>query len=195
MGVGEVKMFVRFLSNFVLLGSLISGNSVEALANGLGENIPWQFRAPNDAAAMAVVRDHIERRKGGTYRPPVTYQFNTITNTTSIERQFNCNNTASALGNSGTTSSVASSPGTTGATSSATGNLASTNSTQQGPTATGQSSSTPQDNSGAVSSTMNGSTHVSIPNAYAYQALNSAQTNSGAQTASVSGSTACGVLN
>lgn len=190
-----MSMSLRTVRYCLLAGGLFLGLPVPTLANGLGENVPWQFRTPNDAAAMAVVRDHIERRKGGTYRPPLTYQFNTITNTTSIERQFNCNNTASALGNSGTTSAVAASPGTAGATSSATGNLANTASSQQGPTATGQSSSTPQDNSGAVGSTMNGSTQVSIPNAYTHQALNSDQANSGAQTASVSGSTACGVLN
>lgn len=148
-----------------------------AHANNYGESYGWQFRTSADRANQAIVLDLMERRRAGYYQAP-NY-------TTTIERQYNCGITATALGNEGSQSAVANSPSVSGPTSLATGNEASTVLNGRG----GGSSST-QSNTGVVSAGVNGSASTWV-NGSPTQALNSTQSNSGQQAASVAGSSAC----
>lgn len=153
------------------------------LANGAGENAPWQFQTSGDKVNQAVIQDMIQKRNMGYYTAPVY--------TTNIARQINCNQTASAVGNESSQGAAALSPSNSGATSGATGNA----NTNSGGGAGGTSSSD-QGNSGSVGSSVNGNTTTEVRGS-ADQALNNQQGNSGTQSASLAGSTGCtfGVLN
>lgn len=167
--------------------ALCLGLSCPALANNVGENHSWRFQTTADKVNQAAVQDMIRKRKGGYYSAPVY--------TTNIDRQYNCNVTASAQGNQGTNATTANSPTTDGAKSDATGNANSSNVT--GGFGADGGADSDQNNSGAVGSSVWGGTSTNV-NGWATQALNSKQTNSGDQSANVSGSTGCkfaGVLN
>lgn len=165
----------RCLTATLILSAVLAA---PAHANNYGESYGWQFKTSADRANQAIVLDLMERRRGGYYQAP-TY-------TTTIERQYNCGVTATALGNEGSQSAVANSPSVSGPTALATGNDASTVLNGRG----GGGSSNTQSNAGTVSAGVTGSASASVsgsPN----QALNSTQSNSSPQTASVSGSNAC----
>lgn len=154
-----------------------------AIANNLGENRAWQFQITADKVNAAIIQDMILKRKSGYYAAPI-YE-------THIDRQYNCNVTATAQGNQGTNSTVANSPTTSGNNASAIGN---TNDTD----IDGEQSNADSDqtNSGDVGAWVRGATR-SYVSGRAHQVLNSTQTNSGDQHASVEGATACnfGALN
>jgi hypothetical protein len=154
-----------------------------ALANGVGENAAWQFQTSADKVNQAAVQDMIQKRNMGYYTAPVY--------TTNIDRQINCNQSASATGNDSNQGAAALSPSNSGATSDSTGNA---NTNTGG--VDGSTSSSDQGNSGSVGSSVNGNTTTHVSGS-ADQALNNKQNNSGNQTASVAGSTGCtfGVLN
>lgn len=59
-------------------------------ANGFGEERPYQFRTPDERIVDATIADLIERRRAGAF-----------TQTVNIERQINCNQSSSAVGNTG----------------------------------------------------------------------------------------------
>lgn len=165
------------------------GFSTPILANGYGETLPWQFRTSADKANLAAVQALIEQKKAGMFRSPV---YNT-TNTTHIDRQINCNVSATAYGNWASNGQTANSPSTTGASSVATGNSSSSD-VSQGQGAGAINTSDNQTNSGTISAGVQGGTSVSNGGP-SDQALNNSQTNSGTQSADVSNSTACnGVL-
>lgn len=153
-------------------------------ANNVGENVAWQFRTSADKVNQAAIQDMIQKRRSGYYAAPIY--------TTNIERQYNCNVSATAQGNQGTNSTIANSPTTSGSTANATGN---DNHTHVDGSGTG-TAATDQDNSGSVRSSIDGGTSTSVRGS-ADQALNSEQTNSGDQYASVEGASACqfGLLN
>lgn len=161
---------------------LLAATSAEA--NNLGENGAWQFRSASDLANMTAALEVIEKKKGGGYSAPIF--------TTNIARQFNCGNSATALGNSSGQSATANSPSVSGASSNAGGNA----SEAALGDSRGARSSTSQENSGAVTSGATGNTDTSV-SGNASLALNSNQSNGGAQSAGVTGSTACtfGTLN
>lgn len=181
----RVRIHLRLASLAAFALAMPGLAAMPARADNYGESLAWQFATPNDIAAQAALRDLIERRRGSVYAAPVY--------TTNIDRQYNCSVAATATGNSGMQNAVANSPSVTGATSTATGN-------SNGSSVTGDSPdsriSSGQLNSGAVSSTLVGSTTTAVSGS-PWQALNSSQTNSGDQSASVRGSNACafGVLN
>ncbi|WP_293634933.1 hypothetical protein [Polaromonas sp.] len=168
--------------NRLLVALLAMVAAPAALANGVGENISWQFQTSADKVNQAVVQDMIQKRKSGYYNAP-SY-------TTNIDRQINCNQSSNATGNNSSQGAAALSPSNSGATSDATGN-ANANTDSAGGTA-----SNSQGNSGSVGSSIKGSTTTDV-NGSSSQALNNHQNNSGTQTASLAGSTGCtfGVLN
>lgn len=197
---------VRFVSLLAMIATLGAGN---ACANGFGENGAWQFQTQQDRVHKGAVLDMIERKKAGFYdsmKPVYNY-------TTNIQRQYNCNMTASSSGNTGTNSTMASpssptvnSSGTTAANTSAnsatnssgqngTGSTSSTGTTGSG--LQNSQSNTGQLQSGVTDSTTSSATgDVSAGGGSSEQALNSQQTNSGTLTASITGSSACnGPLN
>jgi hypothetical protein len=158
--------------------------ATQASANNYGESLAWQFQTTADKVNLAIIQDMIQKKKHGFYAAPIY--------TTNIDRQFNCNVTASAIGNNGTNSTIANSPTTHGNTATATGNSDTTDIHSGTPSSvTGN-----QTNSGNVQSNVTGATTSDVEG-HAWQALNSTQTNSGNQTANVSGSTGCsfGTLN
>jgi hypothetical protein len=161
--------------------ALLSG---PVFANNAGENIAWQFQTTSDKVNQAAIQDMIQKRKSGYYAAPIY--------TTNIERQYNCNVSATAQGNQGTNSTIANSPTTTGSSANATGN---DNHTHVDGPGSGTAASD-QNNSGSVGSSVNGGTVTRVRGS-ADQALNSEQTNSGDQHASVDGASACqfGLLN
>lgn len=169
-----------------ILATLIVVPANAGLANNYGESLAWQFQTTTDKVSLAIIQDMIQKKKHGFYAAPIY--------TTNIDRQFNCNVTASAIGNNGTNSTIANSPSTNGNTATATGNSDTTD--ILGWTPSGTSVTGNQTNSGTVQSEVNGSTSTAV-RGRAWQALNSTQTNSGNQTANVSGSTGCsfGTLN
>lgn len=155
-----------------------------ASANNVGENVAWQFQTTADKVNQAAIQDMIQKRKRGYYAAPIY--------TTNIERQYNCNVSATAQGNQGTNSTIANSPTTTGSTATATGNDNHTHVDGEG----AGGAANDQDNDGRIGSSVNGATYTRVHGS-ADQALNSEQTNSGDQHASVEGASACqfGVLN
>lgn len=179
---GVANPLSRRCCNCLLAGLFTLVAAPIALANGVGENLSWQFQTSADKVNQAVVQDMIQKRNMGYYTAPVY--------TTNIDRQINCNQSANATGNNGSQGAAALSPSNSGATSDATGNA---NANTGG---AGGSASNGQDNSGGVGSSVNGNTTTDV-NGSSSQALNSHQNNSGAQSASVAGSTGCtfGVLN
>lgn len=148
-----------------------------AQANNVGENAAWQFQTTSDRVNRAYLEEMRQRHRAG---PPI---YNTY-----IDRQFNCNVNASALGNQGTNTTLASSAAnpTVAGSGSANDSL-----TELGSEVAGKvKNDVTQDNTGAISTTVTG-TVTSSPSNQATQALNSDQANSGAQSASVSSSSGC----
>jgi hypothetical protein len=162
---------------------MLTAHVPTASANNVGENAAWQFQTSADKVNQAALQDMIQKRKSGYYAAP-TY-------TTNIGRQYNCNVTATAQGNSGSNSAIANSPSTSGASADSVGNENWTDSDGGGGNVgTGQS------NGGSVGSSVHGSTNTHVDGT-ATQALNSTQSNTGNQSAAVDGSSACafGALN
>lgn len=171
----------------VLLSLFLGGIAIQSIlaspsfANNYGESFGWQFKTSADRANQAFVLDLLEKRRGGAYRAP-NY-------TTTIQRQYNCGVSASAVGNEGSQGATANSPSVVGPNAIATGNDADTTLNGGGKSA-GDHAQSWQSNGGAVSSGVNGSASSSVSGSPT-QALNSTQTNSGAQHASVSGANGC----
>jgi hypothetical protein len=159
-----------------------------ARANGVGENYSWQFMSSTDKANRAFIEELRQRKKSGAYAPPV---YNTV-----IDRQFNCNVTATSKGNEGVSSTVAASPSTTGNNS-----QAKANESQNGFDLFGfpnqLDASGTQTNAGSVLASTSGGVQTKLAGNTSEQVINSSQTNTAAQTANVDGSTACsfGALN
>lgn len=168
----------------LILGAFaLVGVSSSAFANNVGENYAWQFPTSADKANQAFILDIIEKKKSGYYSPP-TY----ITN---IEKQYNCNVSATATGNEGTNTNLANSPTTSGNASDATGNNADNDiEGWKGDSDIWNG----QENDGHVHSSSRGNVRSNVEGS-PDQALNSEQTNTGNQTATVDGSTACHFAN
>jgi hypothetical protein len=160
----------------------------QAFANNFQESQSWQFNTQAEKVNQAAIQDLIRKKKSGFYAPPVYV--------TNIDRQFNCNVSASAFGNNGSNSTVSHSPNQSGANSNATGNASNTSAGGYGnlPSSGGVSSN--QSNSGDVDSNVRGDTDMTVRGDTS-QVLNSNQTNSGSQSSNVAGSNACtfGTLN
>lgn len=182
----------------VLLVSLVASAGGVA-ANGLGENRSWQFDTSSDKANKAFVIDVIERKKGGFFDGFDNNFITTNFNTTNIGSQVNCNNAANATGNiadNGQAGPSTVSNSNPNVVADSNGNLTDNQANSDG----ASSGSSPtfggsQDNTGAVSSSVSGSTIDSgvsgVSNGNTDQALNNTQDNSGNQTAGVDSSTAC----
>jgi hypothetical protein len=195
----------------VLGAAAAAWSSPAVLANGLGENPAWQFQTTQDKVNKGAVLDLILRKKGGYYDSFQTINYNT--SYTYIDKQFNCTLSSSASGNADQNSMTAhtSSPqvSTTGTTSSgSTANEALNGVTQNGVPGVVLASLNPslpyngslgnnQANSGALSSSVNGSATnattgpISAGGSNTDQVLNSTQSNSGSQSSTITGSTAC----
>jgi hypothetical protein len=168
----------------LVLGALsLVGIASSAAANNVGENYAWQFPTTADKLNQALILDIIEKKRSGYYAPP-TY----ITN---IDRQYNCNVSATATGNEGTNTNLANAPSTSGNASDATGN---DNESHIDGWKGDSDITTGQDNDGHVHSVARGNIHSHVEGS-PEQALNSEQTNTGNQTATVDGSTACNFAN
>lgn len=160
----------------------VLGGAAPLLANGVGENAAWQFETTQDKVNRAYLENLRQQKIGGyyNYAPPVY--------TTNIDKQFNCAVSASSIGNTASSSASGASQGLTGTTAGSTGNSSTTSQTtgltgspasnaandqlNQGKivsSANGnvsanadvdahQALNTDQDNSGAQTSTVNGST-------------------------------------
>lgn len=156
--------------------------AVPARANGGGENSSWQFMSSTDKTNRAFIEELRQRKKSGAYAPPV---YNTF-----IDRQFNCNVTATSKGNEGVSSTVASSPSTTGNS-----NQAKANESQNGFDLFGFPNQLDvngrQSNAGSVLASTSGGVQTKLAGNNSEQVINSSQTNTAAQTAKVDGSTAC----
>ncbi|RYG05618.1 MAG: hypothetical protein EON92_20740, partial [Burkholderiales bacterium] len=153
-----------------MLAALL-GAAAPALANGIGENGAWQFQTNADKVAKGAIVDLVERKRGNYYN---SFQnVNHITNTTFIDRQFNCGVTATSSGNSG-------SNGMTANTSSPTvNNTGSTSaSTSANSASNGLSGTLP---SGVINGT-------SVLGAAGAGQLSNTQSNAGSLSAGVSGS-------
>lgn len=177
------------------IAALFAGASLSmttiATANGVSENVSWQFETTADKANRAMVLDMSERRRGGYYDGFGTTVNNT--NTTNVGTQVNCNVGANAIGNQAQNSQVANSP--TVSNSSSTDSTSTGNAAQSGSGDGAGSTGTDQNNSGDVSAGVSGSDTTSSSGAISTgssdQALNNHQDNSGNQHASVDNSLAC----
>jgi hypothetical protein len=180
-----MRSSVAFVSS-VLLASLTIAQP--AVANNLHESDSWQFQTDGDRVNQAAIQDMIRKRKSGYYAAPVY--------TTNIDRQFNCNVSASAYGNSGANSTNSHSPNQAGANSNAQGNASDSYVAGGGNNPGSSSVDGNQSNSGKVGSHVHGDTDLDV-RGNSWQALNSDQTNSGSQSSSIGGSNACsfGTLN
>lgn len=85
-----------------------------AQANSLGENAAWQFNSSADKVNKAYLEEMRQKKLNGQYSAPVF--------TTNIDKQFNCNLTASATGNLGTNGMSNGGPSASGNLANATGN-------------------------------------------------------------------------
>lgn len=202
------------LRNVALAAAVIGGlafTASSAWANGYGESRSWQFDTTADKANKALLEDLILRKKGGYY-DAFKNTYNSY-NTTNIDHQVNCNVSATSAGNTGNngmdgsaSSPVVTNDGTNTAT--ANGNQSSNGFDADGPSGVvlapdgnpypvGSLDSN-QDNSGAQTAGVDGSSNAITSGAINSgggqnsQVLNSDQSNNGsAQTATVTGSTAC----
>lgn len=165
---------------FLMATAMICIASHPAVANGVGENIAWQFETTADKVNRAYLEDLRQKRRNGYYAAPV---YNTY-----IDRQYNCSVSATATGNQSSSNAVGNSPSTAGHSAIGTGNNSEVRSGLAG-RGSGLLDST-QTNSGNVAAHAHGSIHTSV-RGDTYQALNTEQQNSGDQTANVTGSTAC----
>lgn len=184
------------------LAVMLAVTSAPVFANGWMESRSWQFQTSADRANRAAIADLMERKKGGYYD-----SFNPTINNynyTNIERQVNCDQGVSSIGNHGSNSldAAVSSPqvDTHGQTTAdATGNQASNSGGMPGWPAgwgdgridNGQSNSGSVDAGVSDSSTSVSSGPVHASNGNSDQALNSSQDNQGSQHASLNDSTAC----
>ena len=196
----------------VIAASLMMGSiAAPAWANGLGENGSWQFETTQDRVNKGAVVDLIERKKGGYYDSFKTTNYNT--SYTYIDKQFNCEVSASSSGNAGTNSTSASTSSptvtNTGSTTAATTANTATNGVSQngfpGVLVAGAGPGYPynsslgnnQSNSGSLNSGVSGSSTnattgaISAGGGSTDQVLNSTQNNTGSQASTVTGSTAC----
>lgn len=171
-------MKFTFFINTCLCSAFIMTPLSQAQANNVSENMAWQFQTTADKVNLAFLEDMRQKKNSDYYSAP-------IYNTT-IDRQYNCNVSATAQGNQGTNSNSANSPATNGAVTRATGN---SNDTDVGGLGAADAASD-QSNNGQVDASTNGSTVTNV-RGRAQQALNSDQFNSGNQSASVEGATAC----
>jgi len=157
-----------------------------AMANGVGENVAWQFDTTAEKANKAYIEDMRMKRTSGFYSSP---QYNTY-----VDTQFNCNQNASSSGNGGSNSASANNPNSTAAPSSSSiGNQSSANAG----VANGRYGAvlnSGQDNLGPLFSEAWGSSGASANRNDTYQALNTLQDNSGVQAASINGSSGCTVI-
>lgn len=176
----------------------IMGTSVSAVANGFGENRPWQFADPNDRNARAATLDLIERKKGGFYDGFDTTYFN---------ENYNCTgNAPNALANQNTqvadaTTSSPDTGSTANTDASATGNQseyytgnypnAATGTPANNPTGQNNQANSGQVNSAANSSIDNTVGDIDASGGQSNQALNSDQANSGTITAAADGGIGC----
>lgn len=176
------------LTSSVCLALLSLTLPSQAFANNFQESQSWQFQSQADKVNQAAVQDLIRKKKSGFYAPPVYV--------TNIDRQFNCNVSASAFGNNGSNSTVSHSPNQSGANSNATGNASNTSAGGYGNLPSSGSASNNQGNSGDIDADVRGDTDMAVRGDTS-QVLNSNQTNSGSQSSNVAGSNACtfGTLN
>lgn len=153
-----------------------------ALANGVQENVAWQFQTTAELANRAYIEDMRLKRTTGFYSTP---QYNTY-----ITSQYNCSLAANASGNGGSNSASANSANAAGPSSNATGNSSGVTLEQPG-----QSFDTilnnGQANDGFVFSDAYGEVLSGANGNMSYQVLNTAQDNSGVQDASINGSSGC----
>lgn len=196
------------LGHGALVAILATGLCGPAIANGFGENRPWQFASPSERNARASTLDLMERKKGGYYDGFGTEIFN---------ENYNCTgNAPSALANESVQLAEAqtSSPetGSTAETDSrATGNEADTENTvhttghrsgrghghsgshDQAPLNTSSNSQTNEGNvnSAANSSVDNRVGDIDASGGESNQAQNSDQVNSGTVLADGSGNVGC----
>ena len=171
----------------VALAGVILGQVPCALANGFGEDAPWQFQTSADMANLAAVQSLIQQKKNGMFHAPLYNSYST----TNIDKQFNCGVSATAYGNWATSGQSANSPTTYGANGTALGNSSASTTQQYGPTAGPINLTSAQSNTGAVSTGIVASGTNVQNGGPVGQSLNSTQTNSGTQTATVANSTAC----
>lgn len=170
----KIKSLVRPCFVGILLTTPLSG----LCANNVGENMAWQFQTSADKVNQAFLEDMRKKQNSDFYSAP---DYNT-----NIDKQYNCNVSATAQGNQGTNSNSANSPETNGAQTNSTGNSSDTDVGGLG----AADAANDQLNNGQVQSQTNGSTVTNVRGT-ARQALNSDQSNSGDQAASVDGATAC----
>jgi hypothetical protein len=157
------------------------------MANGVGENVAWQFLTPAERAALMYLEEVRQRNLGGFYSAPI---YNTyIDDNTYIDNQYNCSVNSTATGSESASNSVANSPNTGGHGTTATGNANDTTYDAGGP-GDGSTGTSTQGNSGEVSAGASGSTSSSVSGDN-FQTLNTDQVNSGNQSATVNGSSAC----
>ncbi len=167
----------------VVISAIMAGlvSACPAMANGVGENIAWQFETAADLATQIYQEEVRQRRLNGFYSAPI---YNTY-----IDSQYNCAVNSTATGNLSSSNAVANSPSTSGHTSDATGNANSTTE-QSGNLASGGSNATEQENEGRISANTDGGISTSVRGDN-FQALNTDQVNSGNQASTINGSTAC----
>ena len=155
-----------------------------AHANGVGENVPWQFQTTAELANQAYIEELRKKNASGAYQAP---QYNYYIDT---QNNFNCSNSATSSGNGGSNSATANTPASNGANGSALGNQTSSSGSTQGLTGDVVLNSG-QDNSGPVLTSVTGDSFADASNNLSHQALNTIQTNTGLQDASVNGSNGC----
>ena len=198
-----------YIGKGAVVAVLVTSLCGPAIANGFGENRPWQFATPGERNARASTLDLMERKKGGYYDGFGTEVFN---------ENYNCTgNAPSALANESVQLAEAqtSSPetGSTAETDSrATGNEADTENTvhttgnrsgrgknrdsQSHAQAPLNTSSNSQTNEGNVNSAANSSVDnrvgdIDASGGESNQAQNSDQVNSGTVLADGSGNVGC----
>lgn len=140
--------------------SLVSGSVLLALlgaqpvfANNIGENVAWQFETPADKANRAFIEDMRLKRQSGYYAAPVY--------TTNIDKQYNCSVSSLATGNQSSSTAIGNSPTTSGNSSSSVGN-ANTNDVAAATAVTGVDVTGFQENHGEVESTSAGAVSAAV---------------------------------
>ena len=187
---------MRKFTQAIVIAAVACG-AAPARANGYLESGSWQFATPAERSTSAYIAAMIEQKRAGYYN---SYH-STNYNTTNINKQVNCTQTATSTGSAGQNSLTASTSSpvlnaSAALSSSAAANRAA-NTTASGFMLAGQPLNSTQSNTGAVASNVTGSSAstsggtASSNDGTSSQVLNSTQTNQGAQTASLTGSTAC----
>lgn len=180
----EGRKRVTLLAGFVFVNVVAIQPS---LANGLGENVAWQFQTAAERANKAWIEEMRQKQANGAYAAPVY--------TTNIDRQFNCAVNSTATGNDSVGSMVGNSPSTSGNAPAALGN-SNTSDFALGNGGAQGAVDNALDNSGRVTASASGEVESSVRGDTS-QVLNNDQQNSGDQSAAVTGSNACqfGMLN